>query len=138
MVDLRNLRGVGNETYRDYGAFLLGAAGAQVLSQSLVSSDGQTGYARSCPIDDTLGIQWGACSGWQTVALSNLRGVGNEAYTGYGAFSFTGNGAAKVSQSVLDLKGTVAYGRDCPVAANGDVLWASCTAWGAVDLTHLR
>src|SRR5262249_59897769 len=99
-VDLKNLRGVGNEVYWGYGAFAYARGGAQWLSQSMIGEGGGIGWARECPITPG-GVAWGSCSGWDPVDLTSLRGVGGEAYRAYGAYVTKGPGRQTLTQSVL-------------------------------------
>jgi hypothetical protein len=134
--------GMSNRTlYRDYGAFPTMHGGSRVLSQSLLEWEGHVSWGRECPMLAS-GIDWASCTPWGSVDLTNARGVGNEQYSGYGAFALLDSSPDRVPyavvQSLVNYDGKTGWARQCPIDPQNDVQWNSCSPWGQVDLSNLR
>ncbi|PIS09563.1 hypothetical protein COT75_00945 [Candidatus Beckwithbacteria bacterium CG10_big_fil_rev_8_21_14_0_10_34_10] len=139
--DITSKRGVGDEMYGSYDAFVFTQNGQQRLQISIYDINGTDSWYKYCPISSTAGILWGSCDiSWGYVNTSNLRGVGGEAYKGYSAFAYTRNGQEKVYQGVMDVNGHDVWERECPINSSTGVQWGSCTSWssGYRDLSNLR
>ncbi len=131
--DLTNLRGTGGgESYSAFGAFVFNKNGVPTLRQTIFNNNpivfngvtynrGQASFKRDCPVDPNNGINFGACEAWSPPPgdVRSLRGVGNEAYTGYTAFTLFKNNQEYFRQSFIDAAGTTGYSRDCLMNAAG-------------------
>lgn len=122
------------ESYSAFGAYIIPMNGVQTLRQHFIESNGQRGLSRQCQLDAQGIILWNTCDGsdgtdpWVQVDLSTLRGVGNEAYAGYGAYQYQKNGVHTLYQEYIDISGTTSYSRNCPIGAD-NVTWSACDGW---------
>jgi len=137
-VDLRNTRGVGNESYSAYGAYVDDDRG--ILRQSLVDANDQDSWWRECLIGSD-GVEWDSCDDptyWREVDLRNERRTGgNESYSAYGAYTYTDSSGTHLTQSLHDTNGQDAWSRTCPVGPDG-AEWGNCGEWGWIDLRNIR
>lgn len=136
LAELSNLRGEGGESYKGLSAVV--TAGGTSLIQSLVGSNGQDSWYRTCPVNST-GVLWNNCnknsSGqmWNFSDMRNLRGAGNEKYSAMDGFVFND----KYMQSFIDIDGQKSWYRTCPVRG-GVIVWGECSGYSFVDVSNLR
>lgn len=139
-ISLTNLRGVGNEAYAGYSAYVYHKNGQNILSQSLISMDGKAGWSRECVVDVNVGIAPTNCSAWSSqLDLTNLRGVGNEAYADLSAYVFINSSGSQVlRQTLLSKSLDTSWERTCPISNTSGILWSSCSSWsGDISLSNL-
>lgn len=139
-ASLTNLRGVGNEAYAGYSAFVYHKNGQNILSQSLISLNGKAGWSRECVVDVNTGIGSTNCSAWSAqLDLTNLRGVGNEAYTDTSGYVFINNSGSQVlRQTLLSSNKDTSWERTCPINNTSGITWTSCSSWSSsVSLSSL-
>jgi endo-1,4-beta-xylanase len=118
-TSLTTIRGVGNESYGAYSAFTFSKNNQQTIRQVLYSKDGTQSWNRDCPVY-SWGVEFSDCTAWPTASpLSNLRGVGGEAYSGFSAFTYVVNGQTKLRHTVYSLDGKSGWFRECLIGVNG-------------------
>ncbi len=113
----------------------------------MVNQSGTIAWSRRCPIDANTGITFQASSctaPWTSTSLTNIRGVGNESYSGYSQYvtplqrsTTSPTGSPKLVQSLISRDGKKSWGRNCPINSTSGVAWNSCTSWVEYDLTSL-
>jgi hypothetical protein len=110
--------------------------GAPRFTQQLITPEGDSVWARSCPTADGEIPGLGAsCAFSQPVPVSAL-GIHFDAVQGAGGYSYMDGGVSMYAQTVIAADGISAARRLCPVTSEG-VAFGKCLGWAPVDLTDL-
>jgi endo-1,4-beta-xylanase len=136
--NISSLRGGTGESYSAYGAFTFTKNNQQTIRQTLYSKDGKSAWNRDCPVY-LWGVEFSECTAWPAaINITALRGVGNEAYGGFTAFTYVVNGQTKLRHSIVSLDGKSSWYRECLIGASGP---EQCSpTWTGTDnnLTNVR
>jgi hypothetical protein len=120
--------------YRDYNAFTVSINGSRAVVQTLLESDGTRAWVHACPL--RAGVRITQCTAWTSVDLTNVRAVGGEEYSGYGAYVYDKAGTPTLVRTLVDFSGRIGFSREC--AIDDGVHTVNCTPWAKTDLASLR
>ncbi|MFH1705550.1 MAG: hypothetical protein ABH867_01445, partial [Patescibacteria group bacterium] len=111
--DLSNLRGVGNETYRSYDAYIYtDNDGNLKLHQAFLDSTGQKIWYRQCPVN-TTGITSCTNSAWTFESVDSIRGIGGEKYQSIKSYLVNEYGEDQTQFYIIGDDGRYSYHRKC-------------------------
>jgi hypothetical protein len=91
----------------------------QVMRQVMQNKAGTTSYLTTCPISYTKGVRFDYCTPWWTHDLTNLRGVGHEAYGTYAEWIEPKSTGRTFGQAYIGQDGKHRWVRTCPVSNDG-------------------
>lgn len=132
-VNLEQDLKVPGEKYGAYATFVFNQGGNLKIRQSFIAQDGKTQRFRTCDFNNETGIPVNCPASASTADLSNLRGVGDEAYSAYELFLF--NNGTKIRRSLITLDGTTQYFQSCDFnSTTGLLIPETCSNWGSANL----
>lgn len=111
----------------------------QRVSQSLVSRDGKSSWARNCVVSLSDG-SLGNCTPWDGPYDLIKFNLDPNGFSGYGSYSYTdSNSNQKIDQSLVSLDGKTSWGRSCSLDPQTGNL-SSCSSFTdkKTDLTKLN
>ncbi len=125
--DLSNMRGTGNERYRELGVFSFPTGSTYKTRYTFLDADGSRFWWRIC----TDGTN---CSAWQERRITIS---GTSTFSAYDAYVEQVNGKTRLTEAVFSQDGKTGYYRYCDLGADGSITDAACgNGWMTVNIAN--
>ncbi|MGH7280359.1 MAG: hypothetical protein ACRELY_02460, partial [Polyangiaceae bacterium] len=114
--------------YRDFAGVVLVTPEASVLQEWLLSQDGATLTTRTCPVGETRGAKFAACTSWSAPEPVSSVGLAGPVRS-FSAYLFPqADGSIGLEESVFDMSCGTRSERGCAIV-DGDIDESACGDW---------